>query len=287
MRIMRLGYSLFGVVTAVVFTMIAQPFIQQEAAPEASSKIQEIEEQAGPALNQSSLMSVHVQQQAQPEPVKEELPHPPAYRIADVPVLRQLPKYFNGCEVTSTAMLSQYLGLPYTLDELVELLPKDPAPIKRDNQGNIVSWGDPHNGFVGDVTGRFIGYAVYNEPIEQLVNEITGGQAVNLSGGDFSEIEKALASGRPVVAWTTSWFQPVGESAWVEWTSAEGKKIKATFKEHAVLLTGYDEHYVYLNNPINGMKSQKTAKAAFIESWKQLDRQAVTVSSEMIKGQPL
>ncbi|WP_205127028.1 C39 family peptidase [Paenibacillus ginsengarvi] len=206
------------------------------------------------------------------------LPDPhkyPVQALVDAPLILQFPEFLNGCEVTSLAMLFSFLDLPYSKEELAVLLPKDPAEPIFDEEGAILSWGDPDLGFVGDMVGERIGYSVNNGPLAQLLDRVYEPGSLNLTGERFEEVERAVADGRPVIIWTTEDFQPTEQ--WVSWVTSSGKEVKATFQEHAVLLVGYDEEYVYINNPLNGQKAEQVAKAPFVEAWKQLGQQALTV----------
>lgn len=49
-----------------------------------------------------------------------------------------------------------------------------------------------------------------------------------------------------------------------------------TFHEHSVLLTSYDNHYVYFNDPLANIKNHKVSRNAFIRGWEQFERQAIT-----------
>ncbi|QGQ94168.1 hypothetical protein EHS13_04225 [Paenibacillus psychroresistens] len=202
-------------------------------------------------------------------------PAPPVKEfLIDVPAMSQFPDYYNGCEITSLAMLVNYLKLPFNRQELIRMLVKDETPLQNAEDGSIEVWGDPDLGFVGDITGKKMGYGVYHKPIGDLLAQISNGHMVDLTGNEFTEIERQISQGNPVVVWTTSNFTSVNN--WVEWKSIDGRTIRATFEEHTVLLVGYDEEYVYINNPANGEKAEKIAKQPFLESWTQLGQQAVS-----------
>jgi len=194
--------------------------------------------------------------------------------LLDVPIIKQMPELYNGCEVTSLSMLLHYSEIPVDKLELAEKVKKDPTPFKGSSLRSISEWGDPNEGFVGDITGKRKGYGVYHGPLFELLEEYAKDQAVDLTGEEFTAIEWALTNGKPVVIWTTAHFSPTEE--WVTWKK-NGRTIRATFKEHVVLLVGYDDQFVYLNDPLSGNKAMKVERNAFIESWKQMGSQAVTM----------
>jgi uncharacterized protein YvpB len=81
--------------------------------------------------------------------------------ILDVPLIAQNPELKYGCEVTSLAMVLQYAGIKVNKTELANSIKKDNDPLIIGKGGNIEHWGDPNDGFVGDITGKKKGYAVY------------------------------------------------------------------------------------------------------------------------------
>ncbi|MBP1933612.1 C39 family peptidase [Ammoniphilus resinae] len=219
----------------------------------------------------------------QPEPEEIEVLRPSneggdkeraASVLLDVPIIKQLPDLYNGCEVTSLSMLLNFAGIPVDKLELAEKVKKDPTPFKGRSLLSISEWGDPNEGFVGDITGKRKGYGVYHGPLFELLKEYANDQAVDLTGEEFTALEWALTNGNPVVIWTTANFSLTNE--WVTWKKND-RTIRATFKEHVVLLVGYDNQFVYLNDPLSGNKAMRVERTAFIKSWKQMGSQAVTM----------
>ncbi|HWO74878.1 MAG TPA: C39 family peptidase [Bacillus sp. (in: firmicutes)] len=201
----------------------------------------------------------------QQEEVKKEI-------MLDVPLIKQNPELKYGCEVTSTAMILQYAGVPVNKMELYKQVSKDPDPIVM-NSKDIVSWGNPAEGFVGDMTGKKMGYAVFDEPIEDLINQYLEGKAINLTNMPFSSLLTHVGKGFPIVIWTTGDYKL--PNRWESWDH-QGKTIKTPLDLHVVVLVGYDQENVYLNDPLSGVKQAKVNKEQFIQSWEALEKRAVS-----------
>jgi len=206
-------------------------------------------------------------------PVEQVLP---ARHLIEVRSVKQGPELFNGCEATSLAMLLAHLGEPQDKLQVAAQMPRDLTPQQVDANGRVRTWGNPNVGFVGDVTGVQPGYGIYHGPLLRLANKLSRRMFVDLTGTSFTTLQHAITENRPVVVWVTSPFQLTNE--WVTWQTPDGQTIRATYREHAVLLVGYDPHYVYVNNPLTGEQAQRVERAAFLTSWEQLGKQAVTVA---------
>jgi len=196
----------------------------------------------------------------------------PVRAEVSVRVQKQTPELFNGCEVTALSMLLEQAGKPVSKLELAREVAKDVTPEVRDAEGRTLSWGDPDRGFVGDVTGRERGYAVYHGPIADLLDRYLPGRAVDLTGEGFGTLLDAVAEGRGVVVWTTAGFGPPGR--YVTWQGPCGS-VRATFDEHSVLLIGYEATAVTLADPLDGTL-KKVPWLTFLGGWEALGRQAVT-----------
>ncbi|GAB7386798.1 hypothetical protein BSNK01_06340 [Bacillaceae bacterium] len=177
--------------------------------------------------------------------------------LLDVPLIAQKPELKFGCEVTSLAMVLQYAGVRVGKMELAENLPKDGDPVAKTHTGDITHWGNPAHGFVGDVKGQNMGYAVYDRPLQKLMEHYLPGRSLNLTGQPFDQLLQQVREGKPVVVWTTGDFQ-------------------LPLDLHAVVLVGFDENFVYVNDPLAGQKARKVAKRPFISSWKAMGKQALS-----------
>lgn len=198
---------------------------------------------------------------------------PPSEALLRVAAQDQWPALPNGCEVTSLSMLLGAVGHPVSNLRLAHLVTKDPTP-RVMKHGQILSWGNPNRGFVGDMWVHATGFGVYHGPIAQLVNRILPGRAVDMTGMAFSRVLDTVGQGTPVEVWSTIPLSP--NVPWVTWQSPEGP-VRTTMDEHAVLIVGYSPTTVYINNPFNGKAAEAVPRPQFEASWRVMGKQAVTV----------
>jgi uncharacterized protein YvpB len=194
--------------------------------------------------------------------------------MLDAPVILQKPELYNGCEIATLAMLFQFYGIKKDKLELVPEMKKDTTKIRYNDNGTIRYWGNPNTGFVGDITGRQKGFGIYHAALYELLQKYipTG---LDLTGSSFDVLEQQVSDGVPVLVWTTVTFKAPSDDQWVIWDSPLGP-FRTTFQEHTVLLVGYDENHVYINDPLSGKKQLRVEKEQFIASWEALGRQALT-----------
>lgn len=203
-----------------------------------------------------------------PKPVQEKQKS----AMIDAPAIKQLPELPAGCEVTSLTMLLQFKGIEKSKMDLAAEMPKDNTPISLNADGSIAYWGNPNTGFVGDVTRKQRGFGIYHAGLFPLLKAYVP-SAIDVTGEPFEMYEEQVARGIPVIAWTTIDFNSPYQ--WVIWDTPIGP-IQTSFAEHAVLLVGYDEENVFLNDPLSGQKQLKVNKAQFIESWAAMGKQGLT-----------
>ncbi|RYM06501.1 hypothetical protein EWH99_02575 [Sporolactobacillus sp. THM7-7] len=193
----------------------------------------------------------------------------PSKIVLDAPVVRQFPELQKGCEVTALAMLLQFAGKKTDKMKLAEQIDKVPYR-------SGVFRGNPHEGFVGNMyTFSEPGFGVFHEPVFRLAKKYLGESAVDLSGRLWPAVEEQIQKKRPVWAIVTSNYGYVPKSQWMTWETKEGT-MQITFREHAVLITGFDKQHVYVNDPLDGGKNKKLNKKNFISGWKQFGNQAIS-----------
>jgi uncharacterized protein YvpB len=195
-----------------------------------------------------------------------------ASAMINAPVISQYPELPSGCEITTLAMMLQFYGINKSKLDLLPDMKYDKTPVKMDNNNNIIYWGNPNLGFVGDITGRKKGFGIYHSALMELLKKYIP-TAIDLTGKSFEVLEDKIAEGIPVVVWTTINYQESVD--WLEWETSIGP-IRTTFSEHAVLLVGYDKDNIYVNDPISGLSQVKVKKALFIRTWEMMEKQAIS-----------
>ncbi|WP_256236333.1 C39 family peptidase [Bacillus sp. EB600] len=239
---------------------------KEQAAKEEGAKKQAAKEQAAKeevAKEQAAKEQIAKEQEAKEQAEKEQ-----QAKILDVPLINQLtaPKLYNGCEVTSLAMILNYNGYHVTKNELANNIARVPLTYQNGLKGN------PNVGFVGNMeVGP--GYAVYNGPIYNLAKKYAGNEVVNLTNQPFTDLLVRVSQGEPVWIITTETFSPVSE--FKQWKTPQGS-MSITFSEHSVVITGYDANYIYINNPY-GQKNQRLNRSSFERAWEQMGKQAIVI----------
>ena len=193
--------------------------------------------------------------------------------ILDVPLISQKPELKYGCEVTSLAMVLQHAGIKVNKMDLANEIKKDPTPLSTNKSGDIIQWGDPKEGFVGDITGKNKGYAVHVQPLQELMERYLPNRTVNLTGKTFNTVLAQIKLGKPVVVWTTGDYRL--PDRWESWKH-DDKKITAPLDLHAVVIVGLEDKYIYINDPLTVKKGHKVSQDIFIQSWEALGKQALS-----------
>lgn len=195
--------------------------------------------------------------------------------LIDAPLIKQYPELPRGCEVTGLAMLLQYEGEDVDKLILAKEIKKDSTPYSK-SKGKIY-FGNPHKGFVGDMYNLHNpGLGVYHEPIRELAERYLPGRIIDLTGSNFEKLKIPLSANQPVWVIINTSYQKLSDDQFQTWETPNGP-IKITAKEHSVLITGYDEHFIYFNDPLTGKKNKKAPIQNFEKAWIQMGSQAITV----------
>ncbi len=195
--------------------------------------------------------------------------------IIDVPLIKQYPELPRGCEVTSLAMLLQFAGENVDKMTLANEVKKDPTPYSV--SGGKVYFGNPHDGFVGDMYNlQNPGLGVFHEPIRELAEQYLPGRIIDMTGSDFEKLKIPLSAEQPVWVIINTAYQKISEDLFQTWETPSGA-VKVTSKEHSVLVTGYDDQFIYFNDPLTGIKNKTAPIQDFKEAWVQMGSQAITI----------
>jgi uncharacterized protein YvpB len=151
--------------------------------------------------------------------------------------------------------------------------PDTRAPVMGPNH-TVVQWGDPYTNFVGNVWGSDhtpTGYGVYYPVIVSIARSHGMPNATGGEGYAPGTVYAALSAGHPVEVWIeTNWMRP-----WLgTWTAWDGRKIRYSYVEHAVILTGVSATQVRVNDPLHGTQYW-VSKWQFETVWRDFDNMAV------------
>lgn len=190
--------------------------------------------------------------------------------FAKVPFKRQ--EHPITCEVAALRMALNYLGINVTEEELIEELVFDTREPK--SYRNI--WGDPDNGFVGDVNGSVFlgtGYGVYEKPIFDLALRYR--DAAIIEQATLSKVLSEVKEGNPVIVWGL-----LNNKNLMTWRTRKGKEVEAYPGEHTRVVMGYtgtisNPNSIILMDTLYGKISM--SKAQFLADWKKLENRAVVV----------
>lgn len=177
----------------------------------------------------------------------------------------------NGCEVTALSMLLQYYGYDTNKNELADELAYQPLFTESGNHGN------PHLGFVGDITGGDEAMGVAVEPIAALAKEYVSDnyQVVAKEKTPFNNIMEVVASGKPV--WTIAIvdFQVPTDNDFLLWETDQGS-MYVTPLIHSAVITGFDREkkIVYVNDPY-GYQNREVPWSDMKEVYNQTDQQSL------------
>jgi uncharacterized protein YvpB len=191
----------------------------------------------------------------------------------DVERIEQMPELERGCEVTSLAMLLKSAGIDADKMKLASEVKKDPTEFEYTDDGGRF-FGNPNDGFVGDIeTFDKPGYGVYHGPIKELAETYMPNRIVDATGADFEDLFYFLNQQAPLWVIVNVDYRKLDDSDFERWDTPSGP-IDITYKEHSVLVTGYDDNYIYFNDPLG--ETEKADRESFIEAWEQMGKQAIS-----------
>ncbi|MCJ0933241.1 C39 family peptidase [Virgibacillus halodenitrificans] len=192
--------------------------------------------------------------------------------ISSVPIDYQYPDLPTGCEATALSMLLRWADVKIDKFLVVDTLKKG----EKVHMVDGVWYGaNPNEEFVGDPYSDDSSFGVFEKPILEVVEKFLSGKGINLTGKPFNTLINYLEEGQPVMAWTTLKQQKTFHSK--SWYDRSGHKIDWYRYEHAVTMVGFNEEYVFVNDPDTG-KQEAYNRITFEENWISLGRRAISVA---------
>ncbi|MCQ2520271.1 MAG: C39 family peptidase [Lachnospiraceae bacterium] len=183
--------------------------------------------------------------------------------------ISQNPSLPNGCEITSLAMVLNFMDFDITKEALSDnYLPKSPI-----GEANF------YEEFVGNPRdsssyGCYAG-AIVNAANSFLASKGSNYKAVDYSGVSFQTVLEKVRQGNPVIVWATCYLDqdPGYSTEW--WVDGEYLVWKANL--HCMVLIGYDTQTgkVIVQDPMRG--KEEYDMELFIKRFKQFYSQAVVV----------
>ena len=161
-----------------------------------------------------------------------------------------------SCEIASlrSALLTVGLDVPESI--LLDGLPMDPTP-KRWTSASSFTWGDPDEGFVGNINGRMpsTGYGIHAQGLAKVASLYAAALPIRVN--DAARLMTAIDAGHPVIAWSVLGNEPRGYT----WQTPAGKKIYAALYEHSVVVAGYTGsgntiEKVFVVDPRTGLREE-------------------------------
>ena len=224
--------------------------------------------------------------------------------------------YPTGCEAVSATMVAQFYGYDVLPEDVIENTPTDErgiwteqvekeveitqdenvttideeesensvedVEVKEDNKEiekvveEVLYGSNPFEVFVGHPAKDYDegSYGCYAPPIITALNRLNI-KCSDISGCSQEELLNYISQGIPIVVWGTYNGRDIVYLD--EWTYPDNSGSYVNLKgEHCMVLIGYDDDKVYLNDPIAGKKVTQT-KEQFFKNWDILYRQAIQI----------
>jgi uncharacterized protein YvpB len=197
-------------------------------------------------------------------------------KILHVKNIQQLPELPSGCEVTSSAIVINYLGFQISKTELADFFPIGGMP---HHQNGVIVGPNPWKEFAGSPYEN--GYGCFAPVVTSALNQYLSSigskmRAVNLSGTNARNLLGYIDNGIPVIVWATiSMKEPYDGNSWYLQDTEELFTWPA--REHCLVLIGYSGGNVILCDPLNSQGTTRCEMSLFEKRYKQLYCQAVVV----------
>lgn len=197
-----------------------------------------------------------------------------------VPVINQYPELPVGCEITSAAVILNYIGFDVDKVWLQENFLEDSYNFRQLNPEKRKG-PDPSRVFVGDPQQS--GFGCFAPVIaESLEKYFTFAGSKNtpivLDGADERDLEALVDNGAPVIVWASLDMKPFRYTANNEWIlETTGEVFRWPGNAHVIVLCGYDKEGYYFSDCNDKDNIVRYDKKTFLNRWKQFGSQGVVV----------
>ena len=205
----------------------------------------------------------------------------------DVPLINQNPDYPNGCEAAAATMLLNYLGINITLEDFIN----NYLPMSDVYEKNGVRYGpNPAISYAGNPKDPSRGWGTFEPVIVNAITTILKKQKkenpkleYNMYENDEKYSLKTAADQlngtfTPFLIWTTIDYTEAKDI--YEWFGYDKKNTYTYPKNsHVVVVTGVDENYYYINDPLKSEKNIPIEKEQLEKSFDSLGRQLILIET--------
>ena len=187
----------------------------------------------------------------------------------DVKGISQLPELPTGCEVTSLAIILNYLG--YDVDKLIladTYLPKGPIG---ETHPDVAFIGNPRDAFSYGANAPVL-VKTANDYLSDMKSNY---KAYNLTGTDFTDLLSYVNDGYPVMVWETiGMLEGYPSTKWV----IDNREFQWYANFHCMVLIGYTNDNYILLDPLDEEIEIHFIKKELVEKrYNELHKQAVVI----------
>lgn len=176
------------------------------------------------------------------------------YELENFTYYSQLPDMPAGCEITSLAMVLNYLGVKCDKEMLV----------------NYLETGEKGDNYFSKYIGNVFeegSYGCYADALCNCAQSYLSSRGIsslivgNISGTDVDSLLGLVATGHPVIVWATEDMKSVGDNN-IIWTY-EGQPMGYLRGEHCLVLVGFDKENdkVLMADPMKGCACEYSLSA--------------------------
>lgn len=188
----------------------------------------------------------------------------------NVPIYYQKLRF--SCNLEATRMALAYRGIYKEVLTLHSEIAKDTTPY--DEVNNI--FGNPYEGYTGDIYGVTKGYGVYWSPISALISKYRANSIK--TGWNLTGLLSEVQAGNPVVIWAHNGYSYAGNEYF--WKTPDGETIRAVTGMHSYVVVGYkgsidDPSHIIVNDSNRGVWTITTSY--FLSLWGYFNNTGVVV----------